>query len=217
MAASPPVPPVPPFPDEGASFEATAVDVTMAYSDDKEVASGQQSEQESRIFVNPKDVGSLAPGLQLKDDALNLCLSLVVGALPRGELGLIPSLWSVASNMKRHIEPTTPTKGYLAPLHLVQAGHWVLLHVSTDGETVSVFDSAKSTQNKRQADIHSYIKQLASRHLRAQMNPDPTVEFLTTAQQKNGTDCGVFAITNAIRIATASSNASLTNGINGIL
>lgn len=153
---------------------------------------------------------SLAPGARLTGDAVNLCLSLIIGALPSGQFRLLPSGWSVANSMASYVEPTPPAKGYLVPLHLPRSEHWVLLHVGADGANVDVLDSFKNGLPQWRDEVEMLVSRLASTHLAHYMQPEPSTKFIGGPQQQNGTDCGVFVVANALHIVTTGRPAPST-------
>ena len=161
-----------------------------------------QAEAGVSCLVNMDDTATLAPGKMLNSDAMNLCMSVMHGALPPETFVLLSTFCVVSSHTNHWDDATTPAKGYLVPLHLEEDRHWVLVHVSADGKNVDVFDSLMANLHMWRQNIVKRVSDLEQTHLQTRMQSQTMLRFADCPQQDNGFDCGVFVLVNALYLMT---------------
>ncbi|KAI8177794.1 hypothetical protein K4K51_005170 [Colletotrichum sp. SAR 10_75] len=153
-----------------------------------------QADAGASCLVNMDDAATLAPETCLSSDVMNLCMSVMHGALRADTFTLLSTYCIVSTHTDHWDDATTPTKGYLVPLHLEEDKHWVLMHVNPNGTSVDVFDSLMSNLQTWRQNIVKRVNELEQTHLRTRMQSQPMLRFADCPQQDNGFDCGIFVL-----------------------
>ncbi|KAJ3953853.1 hypothetical protein N0V92_009665 [Colletotrichum tropicale] len=166
------------------------------------MASASQADAGASCLVNMEDAATLAPETCLSSDVMNLCMSVMHGALRADTFTLLSTYCIVSPHTDHWDDATTPTKGYLVPLHLKEDKHWVLMHVNPDGTSVDVFDSLMASLQTWRQNIVKRVNELEQTHLRTRMQSQTMLRFADCPQQDNGFDCGIFVLVNALYLMT---------------